>query len=173
MHASENCAEFFRVGFVSRLDGALIFWSRIFDEVEALFETLFVEGVACAHVFHLHCSTDVAGTEFVNRSFDLTANGIDLRESLLGVSVGIGEVGASLKHTLHNLEVGNFADVRFNGGFEHEQANRSIVDRINFFAVGVANSRHVVNKRNHVAKEFHHAANAHVLECAHTEYRIY
>ena len=62
--------------------------------------------------------------------------------------------------------------MRFNSSLEYEQADRCVRIWLNFFEVGVHYRRHIVNERNNVAEEFHHAANAHILQCAYAEYWI-
>ena len=63
--------------------------------------------------------------------------------------------------------------MRFNSGLEHVKAQRAIAVRSYLFSCSIDRCRHVLHERHNIAEEFHHAAYAHILGCAHTKYRIY
>ena len=60
-HAAQGSHHLFGVGLVEGTDGTGEFGVGVFDEVEAIFAVLRVEGVAGAHIFKLDGTTYVAG----------------------------------------------------------------------------------------------------------------
>ena len=61
--------------------------------------------------------------------------------------------------------------MRLDAGLEDEQAGRTVGIGRHFYAVHRDRTRHLVRAGNHVAQEFHRAANAHVATRADAEYR--
>ena len=53
--------EFLSIAFSHRLNSADIFGGGIFDEIKLIFAALFIQSVACAHIFELNCGAYVAG----------------------------------------------------------------------------------------------------------------
>ncbi len=169
MHTGKYAGKFFGVALCYGAYGALIFWRGIFYEVECNFAAFFVKSVARAHIFQLHGGADIAGRKFVDRSLDLSANAEYLSQTFFSATCYILEVCSGLEGAAHYLKVAYFADVGFYGCLEHINAQRAVGIGFHLFAFGIDRRRHVFNEGNDVAKEFHHAAHAHVFFRAHAE----
>ena len=172
VHTSEDFAELLGIGLILRLDGTRIFRLGIFDEIEYILTTLVVKSVACLHVLHLNCCTYISCNELINRSLDLSAHAVYLCQTLAVAFCHICEVGSCTECSRHHLEIRYFTNVWLNGCLEHHEAERSVCIGLHLCSVGCARCRHLIDKWYHVAKELHHAANTHILQCAHAEYRI-
>ena len=57
-----------------------------------------------------------------------------------------------------------------NSGLEEEHAEWAICIRLDFYAFGIHWCLNFVNEWHNVAKEFHHAANTHIFQCAYAEH---
>ena len=159
-----------RVGGIHGLDGTAVFGVWIFYEVEVLLRALAIERVACLHILQLHGAADVAGVELVYGNSVGSRASVDLGDALLGATVGIGKVVARLHRARHHLEVAHLADVWLHGGLEEIERLGTIAVGSDFLAARIVHLGHVADKGNHVAKEFHQAAHAHVLASADTEH---
>ena len=62
--------------------------------------------------------------------------------------------------------------MRLHRCLEHIKTKRSVAVGLHFFAGGIDRCRHILDKRHHVSKEFHHAPHTHVFHGAHAENRI-
>ena len=82
------------------------------------------------------------------------------------------QIHAGRQSAAHHLEVAHFADMRLHRCLEHIKTKRSVAVGLHFFAVGIDRCRHILDKRHHVSKEFHHAPHTHVFHGAHAENRI-
>ena len=164
VHTVKNDRQLFSITLGYRPYGALIFRSRIFNEIiESYLTAFFIKGVATTYIFQLHCSTYVAGTQFVDRGFHLATDAIKLGETFFTSSGNIVEIGSCIERARHNLEVLHFTDMGLNSGFKHEYAQRTVAVGFHFVARVVDRRRHVIDEWHNVAKEFHHTAHTHIL----------
>ena len=120
----------------------------------------------------LDAGADVACLELVDGGLDLPAYAEQLSQTFLRAACHVIKVGACGECARHYLEVADFADVGLDGGLEHIDAQRAVGVGLDLVAGSVDRSGHIVDERNDVAQEFHHAAHAHVLGGAHAEYRV-
>ena len=65
-HLLDCSHHLFRVSLILCLNGTDIFRVRIFHEVETVVAVLAYEGVACANILELNCTTYVTSNEFFN-----------------------------------------------------------------------------------------------------------
>ena len=173
MHTGEDYRKLLGIRLGYRFHGTGILGCRILDEVEFIFAAFLVQSVACVHIFQLHGSTYVTGFQFIGSLTDLSANGVNLCQTLFGALTGnILHVIAGMQGAAHYLEVAYFADVRFYGSLEHEDAQRAVGFWFYLLAVDCFGRRHIGYERTYIAQELHHTANAHILDSADDEYGI-
>ncbi len=91
MHTCEDGAEFLGIALCDRSYCTLILRSGIFDVVESVFTSLFVEGIAGAHVFELDSSADVACLKLVDLSLNLPADAENLGDALFSTAGNVCE----------------------------------------------------------------------------------
>ena len=161
VHLDEGSHQFLSILSIGSLDGTGILRVRILDEIEAPLGTLSVQGITRLHVLHLHGTTDVTGIQLIHRHTVGTSAGINLSDTLLRTTVGIGQVVAALDRTAHHLEVAHLADVWLQTSLEEVNTLRTVGIRSNLFTTGIVQLRHLANERNHIAQELHEAVNAH------------
>ena len=104
MHAVEDGTQFLGLALVQGADGTLILGSGIGDEVKDVLAALLVEGVAAAHVFQFHSSTDVTGVDLVDSGLVLSANDVDLSQTLLAATVMLVRSAPALRMPLITLK---------------------------------------------------------------------
>ena len=172
MHTSQNFHEFFGITLGNGPDGSEIFRLGVFNEIIRIFTALFIERIARAHIFEFHCSTNIACTELVDLRTNLAAHTVNLSYALLALAAHVVQIHAGRQSAAHHLEVAHFADMRLHRCLEHIKTKRSVAVGLHFFAGGIDRCRHILDKRHHVSKEFHHAPHTHVFHGAHAENRI-
>ena len=74
-----------------------------------------------------------------------------------------------MHHAAHDFEILHFANVGFDSRFEEVDTRGTLLVGVDLFAACVVHFGHFVDKRYHIAQEFHEASHAHVLSCADTE----
>ena len=104
MHALEYAGKFLGIALGHRTHGTRILRLGLLDEVKAVFAALGIEGVACADILELDWRTYVTGTELIDRSLDLSADTVNLSQTLLGATVHVVKVITGLERARHHLE---------------------------------------------------------------------
>jgi len=118
MHFQQRGHEFFHVLRIGGLHRTAVFGVGIFDEIISRLRAFAVERVAGFHVFEFHRATDIARVQLVDGYAVGSRAGINLPHTLLGTSVGIGQVVTGFHASAHHLEIGHLADVRLQPGLE-------------------------------------------------------
>ena len=156
---------------VDSLDAAAIARTRIFDLSEGKVSTLGIQRIAGAGIFQFHGSTDIACVQFIHLGTNGSVHCENLGDTLLGVAVHVLQIVTRTEHALSHLEVVNLTDMRLYRGLEHVNRSRSVVVAFDLLAFGGNHRVGLIYRGSNVAQEFHQTTHAHVLACAHAEYR--
>ena len=117
-HTIQNSHHLFCIGFIYRTDCTGIFRIRIFNEVETVFTILAIQCVTCFHIFQLHGTANITGTQFINLLTVSSCTNEQLSHTFLRTSVSIIQVITFPNDTAHHLEVLYITNVGFNSCLE-------------------------------------------------------
>ena len=169
-HTSEGCHHLLGVGLVDGTDGACKLGVGIFDEVETMVAILAVEGIARAHVLEFDGTADIACHELFHLLTISTCTDKQLGHTFARTAVGVGQVVAFVEHTAHHLKILYFTNMGLYSCLKEIDAGGAVLAGNNFLATRIMHLGHFVHEGNHVAKELHQSAYAHVLACTYAEY---
>ena len=170
-HTVQNSHHLFRIGFVQWFDSTRIFGIRIFNEIKAVLRSLAIQRIAGMHIFQFHSTADVTGYHFFHLDTIGTRTRIDLGDTLLGTTIGIGEIVSLVHFTAHHLEILNITDMRFNSRFKEIQGSRPVCIGFHNLTTRIMHRRHFVYERNNITQELHQTTHTHILACTNAEHR--